>query len=139
MRGRSRLYSFCENELIFQDFLSETKSSTMLFKSIHVYSSHSGYINFHYRVLIKYNHLYYKFCIQAELVVMWHSCDSHYYVSFKCIGVVVDKTDGTERPHLPIYEVMLFESSSDVMLCDQQRYLLYVEKELIQPREEEVS
>ena len=52
---------------------------------------------------------------------------------------MVDKTDGTERPHLPIYEVMLFESSSDVMLCDQQRYLLYVEKELIQPREEEVS
>ena len=52
---------------------------------------------------------------------------------------MVDKTDGTERPHLPIYEVMLFEGSSDVMLCDQQRYLLYVEKELIQPREEEVS
>ena len=52
---------------------------------------------------------------------------------------MVDKTSGTERPHLPIYEVMLFESSSDVMLCDQQRYLLYVEKELIQPREEEVS
>ena len=52
---------------------------------------------------------------------------------------MVDKTDGTERPHLPIYEVMLFEGSSDVMLCEQQRYLLYVEKELIQPREEEVS
>ena len=52
---------------------------------------------------------------------------------------MVDKTDGTERPHLPIYEVMLFECSSDVMLCDQQRYLVYVERELIQPREEEVS
>ena len=52
---------------------------------------------------------------------------------------MVDKTDGTERPHLPIYEVMLFEGSSDVMLCDQQRYLVCVERELIQPREEEVS
>ena len=52
---------------------------------------------------------------------------------------MVDKTDGTERPHLPIYEVMLFEGSSDVMLCDQQRYLVCVERKLIQPREEEVS
>ena len=52
---------------------------------------------------------------------------------------MVNKTDGTERPHLPIYQVMLFEGSSDVMLCDQQRYLVFVERELIQPREEEVS
>ena len=34
---------------------------------------------------------------------------------------------------------MQFEGSSDVMLCDQQRYLVCVERELIQPREEEVS
>ena len=34
---------------------------------------------------------------------------------------------------------MQFEGSSDVMLCDQQRYLVCVERELIQPREEEFS
>ena len=34
---------------------------------------------------------------------------------------------------------MQFEGSSDVMLCDQQRYLVCIERELIQPREEEVS
>ena len=52
---------------------------------------------------------------------------------------MVDKTDGVERPRLLIYDVMQFEGSSDVMLCDHQRRLLCVEKELIQPREEAVS
>ena len=52
---------------------------------------------------------------------------------------MVDKIDGVERPRLLIYDVMQFEGSSDVMLCDHQRRLLCVEEELIQPREEAVS
>ncbi len=52
---------------------------------------------------------------------------------------MVDNINGVERPRLLIYDIMLFEDSSDIMLCDHQRRLLCVEKELIQPREEAVS
>ena len=52
---------------------------------------------------------------------------------------MVDNINGVEKPRLLIYDIMLFENSSDVMLCHHQRRLLCAEKELIQPREEAVS